>query len=99
MHQCSKLATLTLLDMILQEGQHNLNMINIESTTAKKVKHGKHGQTLQHKNEHCKVGLIVRQGEVDVSRIVTTIESPGQQVINHNAKLAVRLKWALVTLE
>ena len=76
-------------------------MINIESTTAKKVKHGKYGQTLYHKNEHCKEGLIVRQGEVDVSRIVTTIESPGQLVINHrsNAEHAVRPKWALVTLE
>ena len=78
MHQCSKLATLTLLDMILQKGQHNLNMINIESTTAKKVKHGKHGQTLYYKNEHCKEGLIVRQGQLDVSGIVTAIESPGQ---------------------
>ena len=74
-------------------------MINIESTTAKKVKHGKHGQTLYHKNEHCKEGLIVRQGEVDVSGIVTTIESPGQLAINHNAEHAVGLKWALVTLE
>ena len=98
MHQCSKLATLTLLDMILQKRQHNLNMINIESTTTKKVKHGKHGETLYHKNEHCK-GLIVRQGEVDVSRIVTTIESPGQLAINHSAKCAVGLKRALVTLE
>ena len=99
MHQCSKLATLTLLDMILQKGQHNLNMINIESTTTKKVKHGKHGQTLYHKNEHCKEGLIVRQGEVDVSRIVTAIESPGQLMINYNAENAVRPKQALVTLE
>ena len=85
--------------MILQKGQHNLNMINIESTTTKKVKHGKHGQTLYHKNEHCNEGVIVRQEEVDVSGIVTTIESPGQLVINHNAKCAVRPKWALVTLK
>ena len=49
-------------------------MINIKSTTTKEVKHGKHGQTLYHKNEHCKEGLIVRQAEVDVSRKVTTIE-------------------------
>ena len=82
--------------MILQKGQHNLNMISIESTTAKKVKHG---QILYHKNEHCKEGLIVRQGEVDVSGIVTTIESPGQLVINRNAKHAVGPKRALVTLE
>ena len=74
-------------------------MINSESTTTKKVKHGKHGQTLYHKNEHCKEGLIGRQGEVDISGIVTTIKSPGQLVINHNAECAVRLKWALVTLE
>ena len=85
--------------MILHKGQHNLNMINIESTTAKKVKHGKHGQTLYYKNEHCKEGLIVRQGEVDVSGIVTAIESPGQLAINHNAECAVGPKQALVTLE
>ena len=98
-HQCSKLATLTLHDIILQKGQHNLDMINIKSPTANKVKHGKHGQTLYHKNEHCKEGPIVRQGEVDISGIVTAIESPGQLAINHNAELAIRLKQALVTLE
>ena len=85
--------------MILQKGQHNLNMINTESTTAKKVKHGKHGQTSYYKNEHCKEGLIVRQGVVDISRIVTTIESPGQLAINHNAECAVGPKQALVTLK
>ena len=62
-------------------------MINMASTTAKKVKDG---QILYHKNVHCKEGLIVRQGEVDISGIVTTIESPGQLAINHNAKHAVR---------
>ena len=84
---------------MLQKGQHNLNIINIKSTTVKKVKHSKHGQTLYHKNEHCEECLIVKQGEVDVSGIVTAIESPGQLVINHNAERAVRLKQALVILE
>ena len=64
-----KLGTLTLLDMILQKGQHKLKMINIESTTTKKLKNCKHAQKLYKKNEHCKKAL---------KQALVTLESPTQ---------------------
>ena len=50
----------------------------------------------------CKEGLIVKRGEVDISRIsavVKLIQSAWTLVRNHKAEHAVRPKWALVMHE
>ena len=52
--------------------------------------------------QHVKEGLIVKHGEVDISRIRTAIkimQSTWTLVSNHKGEHAVGPKWALVTNE